>query len=551
MGRGGRRRSSVDALKGMKDNFTDCLQQRNLKAARDKEAEVRPLERDPETKMPEQRKSYNGQDPKLVAKMRLKTFRLSDMTTGAAKASDSIRAAMSPTRGAIRSLSISGRAGKDAEAIKKKKEEEEKKKKMEDNGLNLESRASMISKQVKKEKVVKELLAGEYFGEICLVLNTPRTCNVRAKSFCELTVLTRHDFDEVVGNFDDERKVLEEIIMEKYKGEAKDWSLQRKNMKTLKIEDVINQQKESESNIGKVLQNIDRRLRSMEESIEDNSEKTGRALTRMSRNTMSRGTRRTRNSRKSSPKSPKRSSRSSARKTNEDEDNEQLSSGDEVDERIAQSLSSIIAQSAAGGGVAEATSLNTLKAVIKQARGEIEMEDDEGSEGEESASGSSDNSNDDEEDEARERRQRKSRLSFDEYKEDPGRQLEMSKKMIATLVDKLNSIIREIRGKSFINDFLIARLKVLKNEVSFLYGNIDKIGDGMPPNSAMFTAHNVTERKEQMVSLERVQGKVMELLDEAASMNRYRSNLEDTAERTMIFQKQEMGERSSTTNFDA
>jgi len=31
------------------------------------------------------------------------------------------------------------------------------------------------------EKVVKELVEGEYFGEICLVLNTTRTCNVRAK----------------------------------------------------------------------------------------------------------------------------------------------------------------------------------------------------------------------------------------------------------------------------------------------------------------------------------------------------------------------------------
>ena len=405
------------------------------------------------------------------------------------------------------------------------------------SGLNLESRASMISKQVKKEKVVKELLAGEYFGEICLVLNTPRTCNVRAKSFCELTVLSRHDFDEVVTDFDDERKVLEEIIMEKYKGEAKDWALQKKSLKTLKLKDVIDQQQESESNIGKVLQNIERRLRSMEERIVDNSMKTGKALTRMSRQTMARGSRRTRSSAR---KSTSRTKRKSTKRNYEDEDDEELSSSaDEMDERIAQSLSSIIAQSIAGTEGEKATDVSALKAAIKQARGDIEGEEE--SDDDESGSSSGSSGSDDEEDEESVRRARKSRLSFDEFKEDPGRQLEMSKTMISGLVEKLNSIIREIRVKSFINDFLIARLKVLKNEVSFLYGNIDKIGDGMPPNSAMFTAHNVSERKEQMEALERVQSKVMELLDEATKMSRYRSNLEDTADRTMIFQKQTPG----------
>ena len=106
----GRRRSSVDALKGMKDNFTDFLQQRNLKAARDKEAGVAPLKVDPDTNLPEQRKTYTGQDPKAVQKMRLKTFRLSDMQQGIGMASESIRAAMSP-KGGMRSLSISGKGG--------------------------------------------------------------------------------------------------------------------------------------------------------------------------------------------------------------------------------------------------------------------------------------------------------------------------------------------------------------------------------------------------------------------------------------------------------
>ncbi|GMH46938.1 hypothetical protein TrLO_g2547 [Triparma laevis f. longispina] len=73
---------------------------------------------------------------------------------------------------------------------------------------------------IKTEKVVKELLEGDYFGEIALILNTTRTCNVRAKTFVELNILKRDDFEEVVGKYKEERGLMEEIIMEKYKVEV-------------------------------------------------------------------------------------------------------------------------------------------------------------------------------------------------------------------------------------------------------------------------------------------------------------------------------------------
>ena len=47
-------------------------------------------------------------------------------------------------------------------------------------------------------------------------------CNgslVRASTFCELCVLSRDDFSEVVTQFTDEKHLMEELILQKYKGE--------------------------------------------------------------------------------------------------------------------------------------------------------------------------------------------------------------------------------------------------------------------------------------------------------------------------------------------
>jgi CRP-like cAMP-binding protein len=84
---------------------------------------------------------------------------------------------------------------------------------------------------IKTEKVVKELHEGDFFGEIALILNTTRTCNVRAKTFAELNILRREDFEEIVGKYEDERNLMEEIIMEKYKVEIPDMESQRRNTK--------------------------------------------------------------------------------------------------------------------------------------------------------------------------------------------------------------------------------------------------------------------------------------------------------------------------------
>ena len=49
-----------------------------------------------------------------------------------------------------------------------------------------------------KEITFCEFNNGQYFGEISLLLNTPRTCSIRAATFCSLIVLTRFDFGSLV-----------------------------------------------------------------------------------------------------------------------------------------------------------------------------------------------------------------------------------------------------------------------------------------------------------------------------------------------------------------
>jgi len=545
-----RRRSSVDALKGMKDNFTDFLQQRNLKLARDKEASIAPLAIDEETKLPSQTKTYpKSKSPPDVRKMKLKTFRLADMKDVSGGMTDSLKkaaAAMSPKgsgRGIAGGLHASfGRRKSKAQAKPEEKKMPEggaSQMKQEEGGIQIQSRASMISKQVKKEKVVKELLAGEYFGEICLVLNTPRTCNVRAKTFCELTLLTRADFDDVVLNFDDERKVLEEIIMEKYKGEANNWSLQKRTMKKVDMADVVLQQKESEDKLAKILGALDTRLRNIEDTMHTHMRQTEKAVKRISKA----GKRMTNQGRMTS--------QGSMEKFYEDNSDDGGNSAPgspthytggsdaveyESDDDIAVSLTGVIKRSTSGrlerGESEKSTGYGSPGTSSRALDLSASMRLDEADSSEEESSSSSS------EDESERRERNGNRLSFNEYKDNPGKQLALSVGMVEKVCNKLNDIIREIRAKSYINDFLVARLKVLKNEVSFLYNNIDKIGNDVPPNSAMFTAQNADDRKDRMKELEGVQAKVMELLEEASNTSRYRSNLERGAAATVIFQKQ-------------
>jgi voltage-gated potassium channel len=73
--------------------------------------------------------------------------------------------------------------------------------------------------EIKKEgNIIANLKEGQHFGEIALLENTTRQADVIAKTYCDLYVLKREDFDEVVNCF----PKLKQIILDNYKKRKSD-----------------------------------------------------------------------------------------------------------------------------------------------------------------------------------------------------------------------------------------------------------------------------------------------------------------------------------------
>ena len=49
------------------------------------------------------------------------------------------------------------------------------------------------------------------FGEMALFFNQPRSADIRAKSFCDLFVLSRNDFIDVTNSFPYEKRIMQEV----------------------------------------------------------------------------------------------------------------------------------------------------------------------------------------------------------------------------------------------------------------------------------------------------------------------------------------------------
>ena len=58
---------------------------------------------------------------------------------------------------------------------------------------------------------VKRITAGQYFGELALIYDSPRTATVQAVKKCHLAVLTKEDYDEILA--DEDVKDLESFIV--------------------------------------------------------------------------------------------------------------------------------------------------------------------------------------------------------------------------------------------------------------------------------------------------------------------------------------------------
>ena len=53
------------------------------------------------------------------------------------------------------------------------------------------------------EKVIAQLKAGQFFGEIALLEDTIRSADVMAKAYCDLYTFKKEDFLEVVAKYPD------------------------------------------------------------------------------------------------------------------------------------------------------------------------------------------------------------------------------------------------------------------------------------------------------------------------------------------------------------
>lgn len=74
----------------------------------------------------------------------------------------------------------------------------------------------VVLKEELGERVVKVIQAGNYFGEIALMMDSRRTASVRARTFCTLCVLHRLHFQKVLDRYKEDRGELERMIMSRY-----------------------------------------------------------------------------------------------------------------------------------------------------------------------------------------------------------------------------------------------------------------------------------------------------------------------------------------------
>ena len=63
--------------------------------------------------------------------------------------------------------------------------------------------------------IFSTLKDGDFFGEIALVLNKPRSASVRAKTYCDLYRLDRELFERVLSHYPDVASKIRDRAMER------------------------------------------------------------------------------------------------------------------------------------------------------------------------------------------------------------------------------------------------------------------------------------------------------------------------------------------------
>ncbi len=64
--------------------------------------------------------------------------------------------------------------------------------------------------------VIKVLKDGDIFGEMGLLMSTPRTANVRARTSCDLFVLDKADFSRILRDSPQFAQAVQQVARERY-----------------------------------------------------------------------------------------------------------------------------------------------------------------------------------------------------------------------------------------------------------------------------------------------------------------------------------------------
>jgi hypothetical protein len=65
-------------------------------------------------------------------------------------------------------------------------------------------------------QIYARLAEGSFFGEVALLISNKRTASVRAAAYCDLFVLAKDDFDQVLSEFPDESRVMLDEARRRY-----------------------------------------------------------------------------------------------------------------------------------------------------------------------------------------------------------------------------------------------------------------------------------------------------------------------------------------------
>jgi CRP-like cAMP-binding protein len=83
-------------------------------------------------------------------------------------------------------------------------------------GLARASKQKQQPVKTKSYKVVATLNAGQYFGEVAVVLHSKRTASIRSKACCEVCVLTNEVYNTVAEQYPKDAHYMKSIILSKY-----------------------------------------------------------------------------------------------------------------------------------------------------------------------------------------------------------------------------------------------------------------------------------------------------------------------------------------------